>query len=152
MDGARRAVAEHLDLDVARRVEIFLEVHRVVAERRLGLGARGCERRRELRLATRDLHAAPAAAGRRLHQHRKADPRRAVERLRLGDPTRAVRARHDRNAEALRGALGGDLVAHQADVLGPGADEMHAVLDQDFGEAGVFGRESRSPDAPRRRR
>ena len=74
MDGAAMAVAEHLDFDVARPREIFLEIDRVVAERGLRLGARGGERvetgRRRL---ARDLHAAPAAAGRRLDQHREAD-------------------------------------------------------------------------------
>ena len=38
---AALAVAEHLDLDVAGRHERPLEVERAVAERRLGLGARG---------------------------------------------------------------------------------------------------------------
>ena len=50
----------------------------------------------------------------------------------------AVRARHHRNAELLGGALGLDLVAHQADVLGLGADEMHVVLGEDFGKARVL--------------
>ena len=47
-----------------------------------------------------------------------------------------------RNAELLGGALGLDLVAHQADVLGLGADEVHAVLGEDFGEARVLGQEA----------
>ena len=41
MDGVAVAVAEHLDLDVARLGEILLDIDRVVAERGLGLGARG---------------------------------------------------------------------------------------------------------------
>ena len=44
MDGAALAVAQHLDLDVARPVEIFLEIERIVAEGRAGLGPRGGER------------------------------------------------------------------------------------------------------------
>ena len=47
MDGAALAVAEHLDLDVARALQIFLEIDRVVAEGGLGLGARGRERGRQ---------------------------------------------------------------------------------------------------------
>ena len=39
---------------------------------------------------------------------------------------------------SLRGALGGDLVAHQADMLGPRADEVHVMLAENFGEAGVL--------------
>ncbi len=42
----------------------------------------------------------------------------------------------------LRGALGLDLVAHQADMLGLGADEMDVVLVEDFGEARVLGEEA----------
>jgi len=63
----------------------------------------------------------------------------------------AIRARHDRNAEALGGALGLDLVAHQADMLGPRADEVHAVLAQDLGEARILGQEAVAR-MPRRRR
>ena len=48
MDGVALAVAEHLDLDVARPLQIFLEIDRVVAEGGLGLGARGRERLREI--------------------------------------------------------------------------------------------------------
>ena len=40
------------------------------------------------------------------------------------------------------GPLGRDLVAHQADVLGPRTDEVHVVLGQDFGKAGVLGKEA----------
>ncbi len=43
MDGAALAVAEHLDLDVARALEVFLEIDRLVAERGLRFGARGRE-------------------------------------------------------------------------------------------------------------
>ena len=52
---------------------IFLEIDRIVAEGGLGLAARGRKRVGELGLAARDLHAAPAAARRRLDQHRIAD-------------------------------------------------------------------------------
>ena len=64
-----------------------------------------------------------------------------LRRLRLvGDG--AVRARHDRDAEALGRLLGLDLVAHDADVLGRRADEGDAVLLQDLGEARVLRQEA----------
>ncbi len=132
------AVAQHLDLDVAGTLEILLEIDGVVAEGGLGLGARGGECDREIGFAVGDLHAAAAAAGRRLHQHGKADLAGDRERLGLGRDA-ALRSRHHRDAEPLRGALGLDLVAHQADVLGLRPDEMDVVLDQDLGEAGVLG-------------
>ena len=42
----------------------------------------------------------------------------------------------------LGGALGLDLVAHDADVLGLGADELHVVVGEDFGKAGVLRQEA----------
>ena len=44
MDGMALAVAKHLDFDVARALEIFLDIDGVVAERGLGFGARGRKR------------------------------------------------------------------------------------------------------------
>ena len=43
------AVAEHLDFDVARPAEVFLEIDRVVAEGGLRFGAGGGERVRTIR-------------------------------------------------------------------------------------------------------
>ncbi len=141
MDGAALAVAKHLDFDVARPLKVFFQIHCVVAERCLGFAARRCERNAEIGLRVRDLHAAPAAARGRLDQHGKTDAARKLARLALGGDT-AVGARHHRNAEAHRRALGFDLVAHQADVFGPRPDEVHVVLAEDFGKARVLGQES----------
>ncbi len=58
----------------------------------------------------------------------------------VGD--RAVRARHDRDSEALGGRLGFDLVAHDADVFRRRADERDVVAFQDFREAGVLRQEA----------
>ena len=123
MHGVAVAVAEHLDFDVARALEIFFEVDCVVAEGGLGFRARGRQRIGSSARVARDLHAAPAAAGGGLDQHRIADLVGDLGGFRVvGDA--AFRARHHRNAEALGGALGFDLVAHQADMLGLRADEM----------------------------
>src|SRR5262249_47570502 len=68
MDGSAVAVAQHLDLDVARLREIFLEIKRLVSERGLRFGARGGKRRHELLRPVYGFHsppAAPAAAWRR---------------------------------------------------------------------------------------
>jgi hypothetical protein len=69
----RRAVAEELDLDVARPLDVALAEHGVVAERRLRLAPRGLERLVELGRRAHDAHPAPAAAGRRLHEQREAE-------------------------------------------------------------------------------
>ena len=73
MDGAAAAIAEHLDFDVARLLQIFFEIDRGVAERRSGLVGGGRKRQHQIVRCVRDLHAASAAARSRLHQHRKAD-------------------------------------------------------------------------------
>ncbi len=88
-----------------------------------------------------DLHATPAATRGRLHQHRKTDRLCDRHRVVVGADG-AVGAGHHRNAEPLGGLLGFDLVAHQADVFGFGADEMQIMLGQDLGEAGVFRQEA----------
>ncbi len=54
----------------------------------------------------------------------------------------AVRPRHHRNPQRLGGFLGGDLVAHDADMFRRGADEGDAVVFQRLREGGVFGQEA----------
>ena len=141
MDGAAAAVAEHLDFDVARLLQVFFQIHRGVAERGLGFVAGGGQRHHQIVGGLRHLHAAAAAAGGGFHQDRKADGLRDRHRVVLGADA-AVGARHHGNAELLCGLLGLDLVAHQADMLGLGADEMQIVLGEDFGEAGIFRQEA----------
>ncbi len=137
MDGVALAVAQHLDLDMARLLEIFLDIDGVVAEIGLGLGPGGGERDRELLLAAHDLHALAAAAGGSLDDHRKADLLAdPLGLLIIGDP--AFGAGHARDTEALGGALGLDLVAHAADMLRLGADEGDVVLVEDLGEARIL--------------
>ena len=55
------AVAEHLDFDMARLVQIFFEIDRIVAERRLGLGLGGGDRA----AASRRRPARPSCRARR---------------------------------------------------------------------------------------
>ena len=53
--------------------EVFLDIDGIIAEGRLGLGARGGEGDRHLLVVARHLHAASAAARRSLDHHRIAD-------------------------------------------------------------------------------
>ena len=142
MDGAALAVAQHLDLDVARPLEIFLEIDRVVAERGLAPRRARSRARRRARPATcatfMPRPPPPAAA---FTSTGKPIVVRDRERLLVGGDA-AVGARHHRNAEPLGGALGLDLVAHQADMRGLGADEVDVVLFEDFGEARVLRQEA----------
>ncbi len=126
---------------MARLFEIFFEIDRVVAEGGLGLGPRDGQRLGQVDGGAGDLHAAPAAARRRLDQHRKADVPGDAHRLVVVGHA-AFGARHAGNAERPRGALGLDLVAHDADMFGLGADEADVVVGENFGEFGVFRQEA----------
>ena len=123
---------------MTRLFEVTLEIDRVVAER--GFRFRACGRKRfgKRGFVARDLHAASAAAGCRLHEQRETDFPADAHGFFIGRHA-AFGAGHDRNAEALRGALGLDLVAHDADVLGLGADKADAVLGENFREARILG-------------
>ena len=141
MNGAALAVAHHLHLDVARMGQILLDVDGVVAERGACLRAGVGERVGEFVGARGHLHAASAAAGRCLDQHRVADLGGDLARRRVvADGT--LRTRNHGNAKAGGGALRLDLVAHDADVVGARTDEGDVVRLKDFGEAGVLGQEA----------
>ena len=134
-------VGHDLQLDMARAVQVFLDIHRVVAEAGPGLGAGDAPGFLDLVRALGHLHAAAAAAGGSLDQHRIADP--CGDRARLVQVRHhTVRARHQRYAERGHGGLGLDLVAHHADMRRRGTDEGHAVRLDLLGEAGVLRQEA----------
>src|SRR3546814_3391021 len=88
VDRATLAVGQKLHLDVARPAEVLLHVDFVVAEGGLRLRAREAVGVFHLAGVVRHLHAAPAAAGRSLDQHRIADGVcRAARRLRSEEDT-----------------------------------------------------------------
>ena len=141
VDGVALAVAEHLHLDVAGLRKVLLEIHAVVAECGLGLGARRLQRHVEVLGRAGHLHAAAPAPRRRLDQHREAHVLADPDGLRLvGHGT--IRARHHRNPQALGRRFRLDLVAHDADVLRRRADEGDRVLFQDLREARVLRQEA----------
>ena len=74
-------VAEHLDLDMARLLDIFLDEHAIVAEARLGLAPRRGEALGDLLGAIGDAHALAAAAGGGLDHDRIADLLGDLDRL-----------------------------------------------------------------------
>src|SRR5204862_6624711 len=95
---AERPIAEELDLDVVRALDVPLAEDAVVVERRLGF-ATGCvERLVELAGRTHDANAAAAAAGRRFDDERIAD-------------LVGLAGRHDRAAGLPRNPLRLELVA-----------------------------------------
>jgi len=111
------------------------------SERGLRFGAGGRQCKAEVHRRVRDLHAAPAAAGGRLDQHREAHVLGDFHRLGFAVDG-AFRAGHDGNAKALGGFLGFDLIAHDADMIRRRADEGDLMLFEDLREARVLRQES----------
>src|SRR5439155_821216 len=93
VDGRPLAVAEHLDLDVARAIEVALDVDVAPAERGLGTPGRRRERRRQVLGLVHPRHADAATAGHCLEDH--GIPDLASDALGLtGVRHRLVAARH----------------------------------------------------------
>jgi len=125
-------IAENLNLDVAAVLDVGLDKHRAVTERRGGLARRRLDRLREVGLAAHHPHAPAAAAGGGLDQRRHVN---IVGHL-LG---RHLDDRRRRHAGLDRRPLGGHLVAQQGDLFGrrPHPDQPGG-LDRP-GEVGVLG-------------
>ena len=134
-------VAEDLELDVPRLVEVLLEVDLGVAERLLGLVARRLVGGGELPLVAGDAHAAAAAAGRRLQDDGIADLSREREGL-VHRVERTGRARKGRDARGRHRPAGERLVAHLPDRLGRRPDEGDVAVLEDLGEVCVLGEEA----------
>ncbi len=66
-------VAQHLDFNMPRHHQIFLDIDFFIAEGRLGFGLRRAQGIFHLGIIAGNLHAAPAAAGRCLDDDRIAD-------------------------------------------------------------------------------
>ena len=138
MDGAPAPVTENLDFDVARLYEQLLQVHRFVAKGRLRLHTRRRQRTGQLLFGMDDFMPRPPPPADALT--RIGSPiRRTTSSASPADPIGPSRSRHHGQAEACRRPLGRDLVAHQADVLRPRANEMDTMFDQYFSEARIFG-------------
>ena len=135
------AVAQHLDFDVTRFLQVFLDIDIAIAEGRLGFGLGGAHGDLEIVLALRHLHAAATAAGGGLDDDGIADIGCRLARLgEIGDA--AFRARHHRNTKLPGGQLGRDLVAHDADMFGTRADELDAMFGENVGKAGILREEA----------
>ena len=131
-------VADHLDFDVARLGDEFLDEEAVVAEAGARFVLRGLDRLGQVLLFEDDAQAFAAAACRGLHHHRIADV--------LGDGARmrfifdlAHEARHGRDLGRDRQLLGFDLVAHGGDGFGVRPDEDDADLGQRFRKGFALG-------------
>ena len=142
IDRVLKGVGQDLDFDVARVLEKFLHVHRRVAKGSTGFGLGHGHGIDERGFGMHHAHAASAAAACGLDDDGVAhgfgnapDLRRVVGQL-------ALRTRHAGDAGADHGLLGRDLVAHEPDRLGRGADELEAAFLHAFGKVGVFAQEA----------
>ena len=134
-------VGEHLDLDVARVLEVALEVDAVVGEELLAFAGGALEGLLEVVGRHRDPEALAAAAARRLAGDRVAGLLGLLAG-RLDVLGRLGRAGHDRHP-----GLGHDLArpglrAHRLDRLGGGPMKTMPASAQARGEVGVLGEEA----------
>src|SRR5262245_22011106 len=137
MDGPAAAVAQHLDLNVARLREILLKIKRLVPEGGLGLRARDGKCRDELFRPLRYLHAPPASPSSSLEENRKAKLVGHRHRLLIGGQA-AIGPWDHGHAQSFRRAPGFDLVTHEPNMLRLRSDEMNAVLGEYFGKARIL--------------
>ena len=142
VDSITVRVGQQLEFDVAWLFEKFLHVDHVVAERgaRLGLGHRDCRRQRGFRV--HDAHAATTAAARRLDNDRVADVAGDAQVFVRVVAERTVGTRYAGHAGGLHGPDGGNLVAHEANRVGFGADEREARRFDALREIRILGKEA----------
>jgi hypothetical protein len=133
-------IAEDLDLDVARVLDVLLEIDVADAERGFRLALRGLERLAQLRRLADDAHAAAAAAGDGLDDDRVAELLGDLQAL-LFTFDRAVAAGQHGHAGFLHRAPRARLVAHQTDDVRVGADELDVARLTDLREVGALGQE-----------
>ena len=142
MDERAAAVADDLDLDVARLRQQLLDVHAIVAESARRLGAAARVRGGQLVGAAHDAHAAAAAAGHRLDHDRRRRPS-AARNVRASSSVTAppLPARTGTSA-AFGERAGARLVAEQRQRLGLRADEGQSRRGAAAGEVRLLGEEA----------
>src|ERR1700686_949750 len=134
-DNVAMLVAQHLEFDVARVLDILLEIKVAVAERGRGLRLRLTVKRGQFILIAHDAHAPPATAGRGFEDDRKFNLPRPLDRFFLRCD-HAVRAGKDRHPVLFHGGARLFLFAHQPDDIGSRPDELYVTGLADFREIG----------------
>jgi hypothetical protein len=141
MHDVAAAVAEHLHLDVARGLDVALDIDRCLAECRLGAAAGGGERRGQFSRRVHTDHADTATAGGRLEKHRKPDlPRCAFGLGDVGHGAGAAGKDGDARRRHQPPRLG--LVPHPANRLRAGTDEHDPRRHTRLGKAPVLGQKT----------
>ena len=136
-NGVAVRVGENLDLDVARVVEVALDVEGAVLEGGLGLAAGALEGGLDLVGASHDAQAAPAAAANGLERHGVAELIREATRV-VGGFHRVERAGDDGHIGSHGLAARRHLAAHALHRLGRRADKGEASVDHGAGKGGIL--------------
>jgi hypothetical protein len=138
-------ITDQLNLDMAGRPNLALDVDRAVAEHRAGLGGSGGQRGGQVIRCQHPSHPTAAASRRGLDEQRKpdalglGDDRSSV--VRPVDRRRLEGTRDDRHARRRRAPSAGELVAERRDRRARRPDERETgVLDR-AGKLGPLGKE-----------
>src|SRR6202044_511725 len=141
VNGVPLRIAEHLNFDVAWLGEVFLQIHGIIAECGPRLDLRRTDCPGNVVGPKRNLHPAATPTCRGLDDDRIADLVGDLARFDFV-PYAAFGSRDTWESEPLSGALGLDLIAHQADVFSFRADECDLVLVENIREARVLGQKT----------
>ena len=142
MNGVAVFIGEDLDFDVARGLQKFFHVDHGIAESRPSLGLGHGDGVQQRGFGMHDAHTAAAAAAGCLDDDRVADTGGGPDDLVGIIGQGAVGAGHARHLGFEHRLFGGDLVAHQADIVGTRADEGEAGRLHALGEICIFRQET----------
>ncbi len=134
-------VAQYLEFDMARVLDIAFQVEVAIAKSARGLRLRLTVERGQFIFIAHNAHAAPAASGRCLDDDGKANlPRPFLRFFHRSD--HAVGAGNDRHSVLLHGGARLFFFAHQPYDIGSRSDELDVTGLADFREVGIFGKQA----------
>ena len=134
-------VSQHLEFDVVRLFDKPFDVDGIVAERSHRLGTGSLKSFAHVRFPPHQPHTLSASALRRLQHHRKTDPAAHLDGL-ISRHKILLRAGHYGNPGFDHRAARRNLIAHQLDRFGRGADKNYSCFTALAGERGVFGQKT----------
>ncbi len=136
-----KAVRQHLDLDVAGFLDIFLDEHAIVAKAGAGLVGGAFETIEALSVVPGQAHALAATAGTGFDHHRIADSTGYFDGL-VGVHDDVHMAGNGSDTSRLGQFLGGDFIPHAVDGMDIGGDENNFFPRECFSEGSVLGQKA----------